>query len=98
MPWLIGFEDEPSRVDLRRTHTHLHAAYVRSIAQHFVCTGAMRDTPEGTQTGGMWVLDVPTREEAVALFQGDPFFKEGLRANVRVQHWTTGLWEGRMPG
>jgi uncharacterized protein YciI len=96
MPWLITFEDEPSKAHLRATHTDQHRAYVRSIEKNILLSGALRETEDGRQTGGMWVIDVPDRAEAVALFEGDPFFKSGLRANVRVQHWTRGVWEGRL--
>lgn len=96
MPWLVTFEDEPSKIHLRGTHTPFHSAYVKSIAPHITCSGALRETPDGRQTGGMWVIDTETREEAMTLFQGDPFFKEGLRANVRVQHWTKGVWDGKL--
>lgn len=97
MPWMITFDDEPSRVGLRSSHTADHLAYVRSIEARFVCSGALRETPDGAQTGGMWVLDVPTRAEAMALFEADPFHRMGLRCNVRVAHWTRGVWDGRLP-
>ena len=29
---------------------------------------------------------------------GDPVFKDGVRANVRIWHWTKGVWDGRLPG
>lgn len=98
MAWLITFEDEPSRAGLRATHGDRHLAYVRGIERHILCAGGLREAPDGPQVGGMWILDVPTREAATALFQGDPFFQEGLRANVRVRHWTKGVWEGKLQG
>lgn len=98
MAWMVTFEDEPTRLGLRATHGAKHSAYVRSVAGKILCSGSLRDTPEGRQTGAMWVIDADTREEAEAIFQGDPFFKEGLRANVRIWHWTKGVWDGRLPG
>lgn len=98
MPWLVTFEDEPTKVGLRTTHVDKHIAYVRSVAGSLLASGALRDTPDGKQTGGMWVIDKPTRAEAMAIFEGDPFFKEGLRANVVVKHWTKGVWEGKFAG
>jgi len=98
MAWMVTFEDEPSRVGLRATDTDRHVAYVRSIAGKLLCAGSLRETPDGRQVGGMWVIDVATREEATALFEADPFFEGGLRANVRMQHWTKGVWDGRVGG
>jgi uncharacterized protein YciI len=95
---MVTFEDEPTRLGLRATHGAKHSAYVRSVAGKILCSGSLRDTSEGRQTGAMWVIDANTREEAEAIFQGDPFFKEGLRANVRIWHWTKGVWDGRLPG
>jgi uncharacterized protein YciI len=96
MAWMITFEDEPSRAGLRATHLDQHLAYVRSVEARILCSGALRETPEGGQIGGMWIIDTIAREEAMALFEADPFFKQGLRANIRVLHWTKGVWEGRL--
>jgi uncharacterized protein YciI len=96
MAWMVTFDDEPSRAGLRATHTDRHLAYVRSVAHQILCSGALRAAPVGAQTGGMWIIDLPTREEAVALFEADPLFQEGLRANVRFSHWTKGVWQGKL--
>ena len=96
MPWMIMFDDEPAQAGLRTTHLDEHLAYVRSVQASILCSGALRQNPDGRQTGGMWVIDVPTYEEARALFEADPFFKMGLRANIRMSHWTKGVWEGRL--
>lgn len=96
MAWMFTFEDEPSRIGLRSTDSDRHHAYVRSIAGKLLCAGSLREAEDGRQTGGMWVIDVATREEAVGLFEADPFFKGGLRANVRVLHWTKGVWDGQL--
>ncbi len=98
MAWMVTFDDEPSRAGLRATHTDKHLAYVRSVADRIVCSGAVRAAADGPQTGGMWIIDLPTREAAQALFEGDPFFQGGLRANVRMAHWTKGVWEGKLGG
>jgi uncharacterized protein YciI len=95
MAWMITFEDEPSRAGLRTTHLDQHLAYVRSVAGSILCSGALRPAPDDRQLGGMWVIDLPSREEALTLFEADPFFQLGLRTNVRVLHWTRGVWEGR---
>lgn len=94
MPWLITFEDEPSKAHVRDTHTPMHSAYVRSLAD-LLCAGPLRQDQDGKPTGGLWILDTATQDEAMALFHEDPFFKEGLRRNVRVQHWTRGVWKNR---
>ena len=96
MPWMITFDDEPSRAGVRTTLLEQHLAYVRGIEANVLCSGALRETADGPQTGGMWVIGRETREDALALFEADPFFKAGLRANVRVLHWTKGVWEGRL--
>lgn len=95
MAWLVTFADEPTRVGLRKTHLDKHIAYVRSVAGSLLAAGALRDTADGQQTGGMWLIDKPTRAEAMAIFEADPFFKEGLRADVAVRHWTKGVWDGK---
>lgn len=37
--------------------------------------------------GGLWVMDVETREEAVRLIEGDPCFTLGLRKGYRLAVW-----------
>ncbi|MFO1070209.1 MAG: YciI family protein [Geminicoccaceae bacterium] len=96
MPWLISFEDEPTRAHVRAEFLPKHLDYVRSIERSLLCAGPLREAADGPQTGGLWIVDGEDRARAVALFEADPFFTEGLRANVRVQYWGKGVWDGKL--
>jgi hypothetical protein len=39
--------------------------------------------------GGLWVLEVESRDEAVALCEQDPYFRLGLRRGYRLYTWGT---------
>jgi uncharacterized protein YciI len=40
------------------------------------------------------ILDVETREEALALVNADPATKAGLRANMTLKRWNKAIFSG----
>ena len=44
--------------------------------------------------GSLLILDVETKEEALALLQGDPATKAGLRGNISVRYWNRAILDG----
>lgn len=96
MLFVIEFEDiytdQPERLAQRAEHMAAHLAYLARHADTLVACGALRDAPEGTPTGGLWIAKLTDAQAAQALIEGDPFWRAGLRKSVRVHHWAQAFW------
>jgi uncharacterized protein len=85
--WIAFFEDEPQREWIRKEHSGAHFDYLRANCQKIMLAGGLRPAPGDWYCGGLWVLEVDSREEAVKLLEADPYFKLGLRKTYRLFVW-----------
>jgi hypothetical protein len=70
-----------------RDHHEAHFQYLALHADKIRIAGGLRSEPGGTFCGGLWVLEIETRGEAVRLCEDDPCFKLGLRTGYRLYAW-----------
>jgi uncharacterized protein len=77
---------------VREAHEPAHLAYLRAHEAEIVVAGGLRDEPAGTFVGGLWVLEVSSRERAVELVERDPYFVHGVR-RYRLHVWGKALPE-----
>ena len=89
--WVAIFEDAPDTAEIRRAQTDAHLAYLGDHADEIVIGGGLRPAPDEWYCGGLWVMEVATRERAVQLCENDPFFKAGLRTGYRLFVWGKAL-------
>lgn len=96
MAWLIVCEDGPDGAKLRadRALMDAHWAHEQSIKQHILCAGSLRSDDGTTPLGGLLILDIATRDEALALFNADPATRAGLRHKVTVKRWNKAIFAG----
>ncbi len=87
MRWIAIFEDDPSADFVRKDHSEGHFNYLAAHRDAMLIAGGLRPAPDEWYCGGLWVLDVATREEAVPLCEGDPYFRHGLRKGYRLFTW-----------
>jgi len=85
--WIALFEDNPEAAWVRQNHAQAHFDYLAAHAERIVIGGGLRPEPGAWWEGGLWVLEVETREEAVRLVEADPYFKLGLRRGYRLAIW-----------
>lgn len=52
-----------------------------------VIAGGLRASPGDWYCGGLWVMEVESREEAVKLVEADPYFRMGLRKSYPPLVW-----------
>jgi uncharacterized protein YciI len=83
------FEDKPEAEagSIRRRHAGEHFAYLAANRDKILIGGGLRPAPGEWYCGGLWIIEVETRAQAVALCEGDPFFKRGLRQDYRLYVW-----------
>lgn len=77
--WVAIFSDTPAMLDIRNERQDLHFEYLRRNASEIRIAGGCRKTPVGDFVGGLWVLEVASRERAVELIEQDPYFVPNCR-------------------
>ena len=87
--WVAVFEDQPQEIGerVRKQFAQAHFDYLESHNDRILIGGGLRPHPSEWYCGGLWVLEVETREEAAALVESDPFFIEGLRKRYQLFVW-----------
>jgi len=86
MRWVAIFEDTPAMLEVRQKNEELHIEYLRQHMDEIVLAGGCRDTHGGTFVGGLWVLEVPSKERAQELIEADPYYVPGCRS-YRLVTW-----------
>jgi uncharacterized protein YciI len=95
MPYIVLFEDDPARADMRERHMPAHLAFLERNAAHIRAAGPLRDAAAGTPAGGLWLLEAESPAAVAALIEADPFWPTGLRRSVRILEWTQVFADGR---
>lgn len=88
--WVVMFEDQPGMLDVRREREPLHLAYLEQHAGEILLAGGLREAPGSAFVGGLWVLEVPSRERAVELIENDPYYVPAQR-RYRLLTWGKAL-------
>lgn len=98
MPWMIVSDDAPGAAAIRadRAVMDAHWTYEQSIKHKILCAGSLRSDDGKVPDGSLLVLDVATREEALAIIQADPATKAGLRGRIVVRRWNKAIFDGKV--
>jgi uncharacterized protein YciI len=87
MRWVAIFDDDEGRDSIRKEHSAQHFDYLGANRDKIVIAGGLRPAPGEWYCGGLWVMEVDSRDEAVRLVEGDPYFRLGLRKSYRLLIW-----------
>ena len=82
--WVAIFEDDPAGAWIRQQHQGDHFAYLDQHRDEILLAGGLRPNPGEWYCGGLWVMEVADREDAVRLCEDDPYFRLGLRKGYRL--------------
>jgi uncharacterized protein len=85
--WIAIFEDNEEAAWVREKHSKDHFSYLQDHSAKICIAGGLRENPGGPFLGGLWVMDVLSRDEAARLCENDPYFKLGLRRSYRLMAW-----------
>ena len=85
--WVAIFDDDPDAADVRRNHQADHFAYLDQHRDVIILAGGLRPAPGEWYCGGLWIMEVDGRDEAVRLCEDDPYFRLGLRRGYRLFVW-----------
>ncbi len=86
MRWIVFFEDTPEMLAIRREREPDHLAYLRKHSDEILLAGGCREEPGHAYVGGLWVLDVPSRDRVVELIELDPYYSPDRRS-YKIRTW-----------
>ena len=88
--WVVIFEDTAGMLAVRQQCEPAHLAYLLANKDKILIAGGLRPAPGETFVGGLWVLAVADRDEAMALVENDPYYQPEHR-KYRVLAWGKAL-------
>jgi uncharacterized protein YciI len=87
----VRFHDRPGAGELRRQLLQAHLEWVAAHQDAVRVAGSLRDSPDGTPVGGLWVVRARDKATVEALIATDPFTTGGLRAGWDIHYWSKAL-------
>lgn len=87
MPYLIETWDKPDHQHVRDRARTEHLAFLEASKHRLLACGAKLTADGAGATGGVYILDTESQEEAERFIEADPFSKVGLFASVVVTRW-----------
>lgn len=87
--------DKPGCADLRLRLRPQHLDYLESHKHLLLACGAKLDDEGQGASGGLYLLDVASREAATAFIEADPFHQGQLFQRVTVTRWRKAFLDGR---
>jgi hypothetical protein len=88
--WVVIFEDTEGMLGVRQQREPAHLAFLEAHKDKILIAGGLRPAPGEKFVGGLWVLEVAGRDEAVALIESDPYYQPEHR-KYRVLAWGKAL-------
>lgn len=87
----VRFHDRPGSGDLRRQWLQAHLEWVAAHQDVVRVAGSLRESPEATPVGALWVMRAPDKAAVETLIATDPFTTCGLRAGWDIFYWSKAL-------
>ncbi|WP_417247283.1 YciI family protein [Celeribacter sp.] len=94
MPWMVETYDKFDCAELRNRIRPAHLNYLEAHKGILLACGAKIDDEGKAASGGLYLLDLETREDAQSFIEQDPFYQEGLFARVFVTRWRKAYLNG----
>ncbi|OYU09717.1 MAG: hypothetical protein CFE38_21055 [Comamonadaceae bacterium PBBC1] len=90
MRWVAIFQDDPGMLGVRKRHGQAHLNYLAENENEILIGGGLRSGPGEPFAGGLWVLEVVSRDRAVKLIENDPYYAPEVRS-YRLFTWAKAL-------
>ncbi|HEY8521598.1 MAG TPA: YciI family protein [Gammaproteobacteria bacterium] len=97
MLFIVQFEDDPSKLDVRQQWLPAHVEFLDRNRDRILVPGSLREPATDRPVGGLWIVDAPDEAAVKALFADDPFWVHGLRAGYRIHRWHKAFPDRRVP-
>lgn len=87
MPYMIETWDKPDHQHVRKQTRDAHLQFLAQHAPKLLACGAKLNDDCSDIGGGIYIVDVDTREAAEQLIAADPFSQADLFQQVRITLW-----------
>lgn len=87
MPFVIETFDKPGHASVRLRERDVHLAFLEKNKTLLLACGAKLNDDGSNAGGGVYVVDVDTREEAERFIAADPYSVVGLFERVTITRW-----------
>ncbi|MBB1634446.1 YciI family protein [Cupriavidus sp. UME77] len=94
MPYFIETWDKPNHQTVRQATRQVHLEFLEQHKQLLLACGAKLNDDGSDAGGGVYIIDVDTREAAQSFIDADPFTKASLFAEVRITRWRKAYLDG----
>jgi uncharacterized protein YciI len=84
MLYVILFEDDESRAEMRTRHMADHLAFLEANTPAIRAAGPLSDADTSAAAGGLWLVEADSLKAVQALYRADPLWPTGLRKSLRV--------------
>ncbi|MBV7483012.1 YciI family protein [Bordetella sp. BOR01] len=95
MPYVIETFDKPDHQAVRQQHRPAHLDFLETNKPLLLACGAKLHDDGKDAGGGLYVIDVDTREAAEAFIAADPFSQAGLFERVAITRWRKAYFNGQ---
>ncbi|WP_343737779.1 YciI family protein [Achromobacter sp.] len=94
MPYIIETFDKPNHQEMRQQHRAKHLGYLDANKQLLLACGAKLLDDGKDAGGGLYIVDVDTREAAQQFIDADPFAQADLFDRVTITRWRKAYVDG----
>jgi uncharacterized protein YciI len=94
MPFFIETFDKPDHGHVRQRARESHLEYLAANKARLLACGAKLSDDGNSASGGVYLLDVETREEAERFIANDPLLLAELFERVSVTRWRKAYLDG----
>lgn len=95
MPYLIETFDAPEHAHVRQDRYAEHLGFLEENARLLLACGAKLSDDGSHADGGIYLVDLDTRQAAEAFIAEDPFSQGGLFREVVVRRWRKAYLDGQ---
>lgn len=95
MPYVIETWDKIDHQPLRKKLRDEHLNYLNQKIEILLSCGAKLDDEGQDLGGGIYIIDVDTREAAQKFIEQDPFFVGGLFQKIKINRWRKAYFDGK---
>ncbi|MGE8691044.1 MAG: YciI family protein [Achromobacter sp.] len=94
MPYIIETFDKPDHQEVRQRHRAAHLAFLDANKGLLLACGAKLQDDGKDAGGGLYIVDLDTREAAQQFIDADPFSKADLFDRVTITRWRKAYVDG----
>lgn len=96
MTYFIETYDKPDHQHVRQQYRQVHLDYLYANRELLVACGAKLNDDGSNAGGGIYIVDVDSREQAESFIYNDPFYKDAsLFESIRITRWRKAYVDGK---